>query len=226
MSAPSSATDKQKGRGEPVPAARPPSVACPRAGRSAGAGTRSSASRGSRNWSGGGCPAARNGCCARGGSGSARGRRSCAAGGAGRSSCVSSPPRWPCRLWSSPSLGFFLTQQIADGLLLNNEKLATAQVSQGLTVAESSPDLNRAPVAAVADSFLYPTAQELQNANGDNSTYDVVVIEVSQDRVASPVYTRGVSGAPIPRAFPPPWRPACRRSRTTAGPARCTTRRR
>jgi len=99
-------------------------------------------------------------------------------------------------------LGFFLTQQIADGLLLNKEKSATAQVSQGLTVAESSPDLNRAPLsAAVADSFLYPTAQELQNANGNNSTYDVV-IEVSQDRVASPVYTRGVSGGADPASIP------------------------
>ena len=100
-------------------------------------------------------------------------------------------------------LGFFLTQQISDGLLLNKEKSATAQVSQGLTVAESSPGLNRAPLsAAVADSFLYPTAQELQDASGNNSTYDVV-IEVSQDRIGSPVYTRGVAAGADPAASIP-----------------------
>ena len=100
-------------------------------------------------------------------------------------------------------LGFFLTQQIADGLLLNKERSATAQVSQGLTVAESSPLLNRAPSSsAAADTFLYPTAQELQNANGNDGSYDVV-IEVSQDRVASPVYTSGVAGGADPLASIP-----------------------
>ena len=95
-------------------------------------------------------------------------------------------------------LGFFLTQQISDGLLLNKEKSATAQVSQGLTVAESSPGFNRAPSsAALADSFLYPTAQKLQNASGNNSTYDVV-IEVSSSRVALPVYIKGVAAGADP----------------------------
>jgi len=100
-------------------------------------------------------------------------------------------------------LGFFLTQQIADGLLLNKERSATAQVSQGLTVAESSPLLNRAPSApAIADSFLYPTAQELQNASGNNGSYDVV-IEVNQNRVTSPVYTGGVvDGADPTKSIP------------------------
>ncbi len=95
-------------------------------------------------------------------------------------------------------LGFFLTQQISDGLLLNKEKSATAQVSEGLTVAESSPGFDRAPSsAALADSFLYPTAQKLQNASGNNSTYDVV-IEVSSSRVALPVYIKGVAAGAEP----------------------------
>ena len=99
-------------------------------------------------------------------------------------------------------LGFFLTQQISDGLLLNKEKSATAQVSQGLTVAESRPGLNRVPSSpGVADNFLYPTAQELQNDSGNNSTYDVV-IEVSQNRVGSPVYTGGVSDGADPASIP------------------------
>jgi two-component system sensor histidine kinase MtrB len=95
-------------------------------------------------------------------------------------------------------LGFFLTQQISDGLLANKEKSATAQVSRGLTVAESSPGLNKIPSsAAVADDFLYPTAQELQNSSGNNSSYDVV-IEVSPGRVGSPVYIQGVSSGVDP----------------------------
>src|SRR6201992_1154037 len=73
-------------------------------------------------------------------------------------------------------LGFFLTQQIADGLLLNKEKSATAQLSQGLTVAESSADLDKKQTTtAIANDFLYPTAQELQDASGNNSSYDVVI---------------------------------------------------
>jgi two-component system, OmpR family, sensor histidine kinase MtrB len=100
-------------------------------------------------------------------------------------------------------LGFFLTQQISDGLLLNKERSATAQVSQGLTVAESNQLLNKPPSsAAVADNFLYPTAQELQNASGNDSSYDVV-IEVSPDRLGSPVYTQGVSSGVDPVASIP-----------------------
>jgi two-component system, OmpR family, sensor histidine kinase MtrB len=95
-------------------------------------------------------------------------------------------------------LGFFLTQQISDGLLLNKEKSATAQVSQGLTVAESNANLNKKPTtAAIANNYLYPTAQELQDASGNNSSY-IVVIEVSADQVKSPVFIAGVAGGADP----------------------------
>ncbi|HEY2522388.1 MAG TPA: MtrAB system histidine kinase MtrB [Streptosporangiaceae bacterium] len=98
-------------------------------------------------------------------------------------------------------LGFFLTQQISDGLLLNKEKSATAQVSQGLTVAESNPDLNKAPTStAIANDFVYPVAQELQDASGNNSSYDVV-IEVRGDR-DYPAYIRGVAGGVKPASIP------------------------
>ncbi len=101
-------------------------------------------------------------------------------------------------------LGFFLTQQISDGLLLNKEKSATAQVSQGLTVAESNANLTRAPTsAAIANNFLYPTAQELQDASGNNSSY-IVVIEVNPSRVKSPFYIGGVAGGADPGASIPP----------------------
>ncbi|HXP55221.1 MAG TPA: MtrAB system histidine kinase MtrB [Streptosporangiaceae bacterium] len=99
-------------------------------------------------------------------------------------------------------LGFFLTQQISDGLLQNKEKSATAQVSQGLTVAESNVNLNKVPTsAAIANNFLYPTAQDLQNASGNNSSY-IVVIEVNAKQVKSPVYTEGVSGGADPASIP------------------------
>ncbi len=99
-------------------------------------------------------------------------------------------------------LGFFLTQQISDGLLLNKEKSATAQVSQGLTVAESNANLTRAPTStAIANNFLYPTAQELQNASGNNSSY-IVVIEINAKQVGSSAYTRGVAGGADPSSIP------------------------
>ena len=181
--------------------ARPGIVARHRAaGERAGAraGTRSSASRGWRNWSAAGCPdrakrilrAARKWQRERSEELRCRWRRSLQLRVVTTTLALSA--------LVIAVLGFFLTQQIADGLLLNKERSATAQVSQGLTVAESSPLLNRAPSsAAAADTFLYPTAQELQNASGNDGSYDVV-IEVSQDRVASPVYTRGVAGGADP----------------------------
>jgi two-component system sensor histidine kinase MtrB len=99
-------------------------------------------------------------------------------------------------------LGFFLTQQISDGLLLNKEKSATAQVSQGLTVAESNANLNKAPSStATANNYVYPTAQELQDASGNNSSY-IVVIEVNAKQVRSPVYIEGVSGGANPASIP------------------------
>ena len=101
-------------------------------------------------------------------------------------------------------LGFFLTQQISDGLLLNKEKSATAQVSQGLTVAESNANLNKAPTsAAIANNFLYPTAQELQDASGNNSSY-IVVIEVNPSRLDFPgLHRRRGRSGPDPGASIP-----------------------
>lgn len=100
-------------------------------------------------------------------------------------------------------LGFFLNERIADGLVANKVRSATAQVSQGLTLAESNPALGRAPAsAAVADSFLYPTAQQLQDASGNDDSYNVV-IEVTSVRGDSPVYLRGVSSGVDPSASIP-----------------------
>jgi two-component system sensor histidine kinase MtrB len=100
-------------------------------------------------------------------------------------------------------LGFFLTQQIAAGLVAAKVKSATAQVSDGLTVAESNPKLNTIPASAqAADAFLFPTAQELQNASGNDNPYNVV-IEVTRSRVNAPVYIEGVSSGVSPAASIP-----------------------
>lgn len=100
-------------------------------------------------------------------------------------------------------LGFFLNQRIAAGLVANKVKSATAQVSRGLTLAESNSALGTAPTsAAVADAFLYPTAQQLQDASGNDDPYNVV-IEVDSARVDSPVYRRGVSSGVNPSASIP-----------------------
>jgi two-component system sensor histidine kinase MtrB len=70
-------------------------------------------------------------------------------------------------------------------------------------VAESNANLNKAPTsAAIANNYLYPTAQELQDASGNNSSY-IVVIEVNPSRVNSPVYIGGVAGGADPGASIP-----------------------
>ena len=100
-------------------------------------------------------------------------------------------------------LGFFLTQQISDGLLLNKEKSATAQVSEGLTVAQSSPGVDKLPTSsAAADNFLFATAQKLQNAtSGNNSNYDVVV-KINPARKNRNVYISGVLGGADASSIP------------------------
>jgi two-component system sensor histidine kinase MtrB len=105
-------------------------------------------------------------------------------------------------------LGFFLTQQIAAGLLENMQKTAAAQLSDGLKVAEGAqPDLLKLPPdSSHAKQTMYAAAQALQQqSSGDNSTYNVVIM-LSTSRVTFPVYTLGWYagvdiGATIPRAL-------------------------
>jgi two-component system sensor histidine kinase MtrB len=55
-------------------------------------------------------------------------------------------------------LGFFLTEQIADGLLLNAEKSARAQVVSELSVARSQPGLTATPTPQSAYQIMLSTA--------------------------------------------------------------------
>jgi two-component system, OmpR family, sensor histidine kinase MtrB len=95
-------------------------------------------------------------------------------------------------------LGFFLTQQIAAGLLENMQKTAAGQLSDGLKVAESQPNFKPPQDSAQAETYMYDTAGILQQSSGDNSTYSQssgdsstynVVIMLNTSQVHFPVYT-------------------------------------
>jgi two-component system sensor histidine kinase MtrB len=67
-------------------------------------------------------------------------------------------------------LGFFLTEQIADGLLLNAEKTARAQVTSGLSIARSQPGLTTTPTPQTA----YQSMLSIANSTASPS-YGVAV---------------------------------------------------
>jgi two-component system, OmpR family, sensor histidine kinase MtrB len=72
-------------------------------------------------------------------------------------------------------LGFFLTEQIAGGLLLNAETSARAQVQTGLSTARSQPGLTTPPqTGQAAIQFMRTIDGLLQPTNGTD-TYSVVV---------------------------------------------------
>jgi two-component system sensor histidine kinase MtrB len=72
-------------------------------------------------------------------------------------------------------LGFFLTEQIADGLLHNAENSARAQAVTGLGTAQSQPGLNTPPSnGQVAMQVMGSIGRLLQPTNG-TATYSVAV---------------------------------------------------
>jgi two-component system sensor histidine kinase MtrB len=73
-------------------------------------------------------------------------------------------------------LGFFLIEQIADGLLYNAETSARAQVATGLSIARSQPGLTATPTWQTASSSMRSIGLLLQPANGTaSSNYSVAV---------------------------------------------------
>jgi two-component system sensor histidine kinase MtrB len=73
-------------------------------------------------------------------------------------------------------LGFFLTEQIAYGLLTNAENSAKTQALDGLNTARSQPGLTPPqPTPEQAQEFMTSIAQKLQPQNGGSPTYYVVV---------------------------------------------------
>ena len=72
-------------------------------------------------------------------------------------------------------LGIFLMQQIASGLLNNEQKAATIQASEGYTFAQSDPDV-LSPNGSTP-SALISLVTQLQSTSGLGNPYDVVVLQ-------------------------------------------------
>jgi two-component system sensor histidine kinase MtrB len=90
-------------------------------------------------------------------------------------------------------LGFFLTEQIDDGLLVNAETSARTQVLTALSTARSLPDLTQPPLSGQsATQFMLKLDQLLQPTNGTVS-YSVAV-RLRADLAKHPGYPPWVTG--------------------------------
>lgn len=92
-------------------------------------------------------------------------------------------------------LGFFLTEQIADGLLLNAENAAIAQTLGGLNTARGLlPSLIERPTPRDAQDFMFAVGKQLQpNSSGTTPPY-YVAVELNQSLVKNdPAYVLGAS---------------------------------
>jgi two-component system sensor histidine kinase MtrB len=81
-------------------------------------------------------------------------------------------------------LGFFLTYQIADGLLANAENTAHSQAVTGLNQARSLPDLNlnAAPQSnSAAERFMLTVGAVLEQQTGASDTNYYVVVGLRSD---------------------------------------------
>lgn len=72
-------------------------------------------------------------------------------------------------------LGFFLMQQITDGLLRNREMLAQAEVSGGLAAAESQPGVDTPPSTSGPTVFAGQIVTQLLQRSGVSNPYTVIV---------------------------------------------------
>ncbi|HTR92999.1 MAG TPA: MtrAB system histidine kinase MtrB [Trebonia sp.] len=101
-------------------------------------------------------------------------------------------------------LGFFLTEQIDDGLLVNAETSARAQVLTALNTARSLPDLTQPPASGQsAMQFMRKTGQLLQPTNG-TASYTVVVAPSANlaEQAGVPQWATGIAaGASLPAAL-------------------------
>jgi two-component system sensor histidine kinase MtrB len=97
-------------------------------------------------------------------------------------------------------LGFFLTEQIADGLLSNAEASARAQVSTGLSTARSQPGLTTEPVNGQAAIEIMRSVGSLLQPTSGTASYSVAV-GLNRDlaqRPGFPQLTGFVAAATLP----------------------------
>jgi two-component system, OmpR family, sensor histidine kinase MtrB len=74
-------------------------------------------------------------------------------------------------------LGIFLMQQIASGLLDSERNAALAQANDGLTYAQSDPNVQSPHGSSTSD--LISLVSQLQSGSGLGNSYDVVVLQRS-----------------------------------------------
>jgi two-component system sensor histidine kinase MtrB len=103
-------------------------------------------------------------------------------------------------------LGFFLTEQIAQGLLANAENKAHNQALAGLNVARNLNGFTVAPQSnADAERFMYTAAQTLEQESGSNGSINFyVVVGLRTNYVPATTYSHQVTSAPNPTATLPP----------------------
>jgi two-component system, OmpR family, sensor histidine kinase MtrB len=118
-------------------------------------------------------------------------------------------------------LGFFLTEQIADGLLANAENAAHSQALTGLNQARSLPDLNVAPASnAAAEDFMWAAANALQQQQtGVSDTTYYVVVGLRSDYQTGRTFNPGVSLSVNPSTLPPTLIKAVEKEQLTASAA-------
>ena len=86
-------------------------------------------------------------------------------------------------------IGFFLTEQIAGGLLNNAENSDREQVLTGLSNARSASGLTRPPASGqAANQFIFSLASSLQPTTNSAGSYSVAV-GVSEDLAVKPGYS-------------------------------------
>ncbi len=99
-------------------------------------------------------------------------------------------------------LGFFLTEQIAYGLLTNAENSAKTQALDGLNTARSQPGLSQPPTPQNTQEFMTSIAQKLQPQNSGSPTY-YVVVGLNSELTDKPGYSPWVTSVDPAATLPP-----------------------
>jgi two-component system, OmpR family, sensor histidine kinase MtrB len=100
-------------------------------------------------------------------------------------------------------LGFFLTEQIADGLVYNAETSARAQVLTDLSTARSQPGLTASPTPQTAMQYMRSIGLLLQPANGTASSSYSVAVGLSQGLADDPGYPEWATTFDAVATLPP-----------------------
>jgi two-component system sensor histidine kinase MtrB len=117
-------------------------------------------------------------------------------------------------------LGIFLMQQIASGLLNSERKAAITQANEGLTFAQSDPDV-LGPKGS-SPSALISLVTQLQSGSGLGNTYDVVVWQRGTGSALAGV-TGNLANPKLADSIPKALRNEVAQEQTRGEPARFAT---